>query len=275
MTERVTIVIPAPLEGHFLLQDCVANVKATTGMQPVVWETAENVAVARNQAMEEIKTPYICFLDSDAFPQEKDWVRSLVEVADKTRASIVSPVEVLDFGESRVAYARSGPGPTIIRKPSNCAGMCLLVRRAAGRGRFDPNLGLTCGRIGPCIEDTDFACAIREFGGTHAYHHDVHVLHKDRGTSDMDSWVKTDEFLAYGILSDLIQARWRVEDKELRRRFFDGIGWVPSKTQRMMAPGFTYNDLLECYLPILDKLPEQERKRLQHQMEAHIRTRMR
>lgn len=265
----VSVVIPVHTTRHPMLLDAVQNVRDTIGLEPVVWETPANVAVARNEAMAAITTDWICFLDSDAFPQEAAWLDTLIQLGESSGTVIVAPHEVLDFGTSRTAFLSHLTAPVVIDSPTNCAGMCLLVRRDFCAGLFDEHIGLTQGFLGPCIEDTDFAHAVAAKGGALAYHPDVHVLHKDRGTVNLDSWLCTDEALAYRLMSALITAKWHpTTPASTRPSFFREIRAVESRDQRTLARHLTHHDLLDCYLPVVESsVPAAYRAGLKTQLE--------
>jgi hypothetical protein len=253
MSNSAIICIPTWSTQHHLLSECVQNVRETSGVEPVVWQTAGNVAVARDEASAAMDTEYICFLDTDAFPQEKGWLDRLVRTADETNATIVSPTEVLWFSPTnmRVLGPKVGTSYRYTGVPG-VAGMCVLVRR--GQGKWDHNIGLTHGELGPCIEDTDFAYSVAAAGGIHMKEPRVHVLHKDRGAPDFDTWSLSHEFLCYRIMALLLQEKWRIKDPVKRAKFFSAIKSVPAGSQRFLASGYSIDDLIACYTPVIENL---------------------
>ena len=271
---KATICIPTWTTGHHMLMDCVKNVRETTGCEPVVWRTDENVAVARSQATTAMDTEYICFLDTDAFPQEPGWLDRLVQIAEESGADIVSPNEILWFSPSKTeALWPERDKPYVVSGPPTVAGMCVLVRR--GKGVWDTHIGLTHGRLGPCIEDTDFAYSIAAQGGRHVKEPRVHVLHKDRGAPDFDTWRLTHEYLCYEIMSELLAYKWKVIPGEERAGFFSGLGSVPGKGQRYLADGYGIKHLIECYAPVAEKIPGRANEalwRIENLAEHHLWT---
>lgn len=252
------IVIPVHTTLHHLLSACVANVRATVGQDPVVWEEAGNVSLARNAALAAATTEWVCFLDTDAFPQGAGWLDDMVRAAEALDVALLNPREVLDFGTSRYETCSRIAIPTRIEHPTNCSGMCLLVRRALCQGIFDPYCGLTSGRLGPCIEDTDAARRCASMGLAAGYAPDVMVLHRDRGAADYEEWTRTDEFFAYSVMSQLLDIKWHARNAAIRDTFFRPLGSLPGRDQRRLAAGYTRRDLLNCYLPVLDALPAHE-----------------
>lgn len=271
---KVEIVIPVPKTSHPMLQDCIANIRETTGLEPTVVDKGKNVAIARNLATKQSKADWICFVDTDAFPQGKGWIDKMIDTGEIYKASIVSPNEILVFdGNSQhVLCSRTG---RFLKNPDDqpaVAGMCLLVRR--GCGTWDENAGLSNGYIGPCIEDTDFAYSIKAEGGIHAIDARVDVLHKDRGASSLKEWSMTDEFLAYQIMAILIDRKWKVHDRD----FFKGLKKVQAadnkggRGSRYMADGKTIEDLMRAYEKIFDKLPDADsiKNKMLHRMESIV-----
>lgn len=257
---KATICIPTWTTGHPMLMACVRNVRATTGGEPVVWRTDANVAVARSQATAALDTDYICFLDTDAFPQERGWLSRLVQTAEETGADIVSPNEILWFSATQLTPLwPDREQPYKIKRP-RVAGMCVLVRR--GRGVWDPYIGLTHGRLGPCIEDTDFAFSVAAQGGVHIHEPRVHVYHKDRGTPNYETWMLTHEYLCYQMMSILLQFKWQVIPSDKRASFFSDLGSVPGQGQRYLAEGYTIEHLIECYAPIAERVTGLEKEAL-------------
>jgi hypothetical protein len=252
---NVEVCIPVHTTGHPFLVECAKNVRLTTGRDPVVWECPGNVSVNRNQALAGLSSEYVCFLDADAFPIEHGWLDLLVAAADQTRATIVSPVELLQFDNGVHSFPVPFKEVTVLPSTANCTTMCLLVRRADVQGFFDENCGLTAGRIGPCIEDTDFANAVQASGGTHAYHPGVHVLHRDRGAATYEDWQRTDEYTCYSVMSELVATKWLPEFAARRKDFFLHLGSVPASDQRHMAPGYGSKHLADCFLPVAADLP--------------------
>lgn len=252
------IIIPVHTTRHHMLLDCIANVRATTGREPIVWEESGNVSVARNAALAATSTEWVCFLDTDAFPQGRNWLDLMVATAETLDVAILNPREVLDFGTSTYTTYSRIVTPTRVDHPGNCSGMCLLMRRSQCLDIFDPFCGLTSGRLGPCIEDTDAArhCALR--GLAAGYNPDVIVLHRDRGAADYEAWTRTDEFFAYRVMSLLLDIKWHPRNAALRPTFFQPLQSLPGRDQRRLAHGYTRADLLNCYLPILDALPAHE-----------------
>jgi hypothetical protein len=249
----VSICIPVHTTRHHMLTDCVANVKSTTGLEPVVWEEKDNVAVARRNAAAALDTEYIIYLDTDAFPVEKDWHLAMLRTAEDRQADIVSPREVLCFpGETGPIEPCRLSEPVERKGTPNVAGMCLLVRR--GRGVWDTNIGLTAGFLGPCVEDTDFAHSVVAGGGTHWAHPGVTVLHKDRGADSMAEWQRTDEFFCYELMSQYITAKWLFGIPDL----FTDLGKLPAKNQRTLVDKYRVEDLANCFAPIHAKLPESQ-----------------
>ena len=266
---KTIICIPVYDTTEPLLVDCIKNVRDTTGADPVVWESKENVSIARSDAINSIDADHIIFLDSDAFPQEKNWHLRMSEVAELTHAGIVSPREVLFFSDSeQVEMPQRSNKQQIIEMigTPNVAGMCLLVQKNIGT--WDRSFGLSKGFLGPCIEDTDFAFSIYNEGRKHVKVLDVSVLHKDRGFKTMAEWEVSDEFLCYEIMSELLSFKWSIKDKVERSQFFSGIGKVPcGKNSRMLADGYDLNKLMECFEPVLSKitsLNEFARSMMQH-----------
>ena len=255
---NVTIVIPVHTTRHPMLVECVENVRATTGLEPVVWEEDGNVSVARNAALAACDTRWVCFLDTDAFPVGTGWLQRMVTVAEDLDVAILNPREILDFGNVVYDVTNKIRTPTRIEHPTNCSGMCLLVRRELCNGFFDPFCGLTSGRLGPCIEDTDLALRCRAAGLAGGYVPDVIVLHKDRGAADYEAWTRTDEFYAYSLMSRMLDIKWHPRNAALRENFFQPLGSLPGKDQRRLAHGYNREDLLECFLPVLEQLPSQE-----------------
>lgn len=255
--ENAIVVIPVFTTRHYMLAECVRNVRDTTGVEPVVWECPGNVSVARNQALQGTDTKWVCFLDTDAFPVEKDWLQELVRVAELQDATILQPNEIMDFPGGQVT-TMSGKDPIVVPGPRNCATMCLLVNRVACLGLFDEDCGLTAGRLGPCIEDTDFACAVVARGGKVVFHPGIHVLHRDRGAINITEWKQTDEVLCYHFMNTLLEVKWHERNVDIRKGFFRHLGSVPAKDQRHLADGFTAIDLLHCYLPVAADLPGQD-----------------
>ena len=252
---NVEVCIPVHTTGHPFLVECAKNVRLTTGRDPVVWECPGNVSVNRNQALAGLSSEYVCFLDADAFPIEKGWLDQLVSAADQTGATIVSPVELLQFDTGVHSFPVPFKEVTVLPSTANCTTMCLLVRRAFVQGLFDERCGLTHSRIGPCIEDTDFANAVHASGGTHAYHPGVHVLHRDRGAATYEDWQRTDEYTCYSVMSELVSTKWLPEFATRRKDFFLHLGSVPASDQRHMAPGYGPKHLADCFLPVAADLP--------------------
>jgi hypothetical protein len=176
----------------------------------------------------------------------------------------------LEFASGERINNGSGISAPVVVAPDNCATMCLLVRRSKCEGLFDENCGLTAGFLGPCCEDTDFARAVNSIGGKHAYHPGVEVIHSDRGTFTYSQWKRTHEFAAYLMMSRLLDAKWHPLCSETRKQFFSKLGRVPSKDQRTLATGYTMNDLLDAFLPVVDMVPEQYRPGLTRSLEEVV-----
>jgi len=270
MTNDVTIVIPTHTTAHYMLQDCVKNIRDTTGLEPFVCEDKGNVSVARNRAMRECSTEWVCFVDTDAFPQGKNWINTLITTTERMGASICQPSEVSEFGQVHVRSECKLSEPLLIDNPTNCAGMCLLVKRADCAGLFDEHCGLTAGFLGPCIEDTDFALHVGHLGLKMVYDPRVEALHKDRGAATLDAWRETDEHAAYRIMNLMLKAKWNSADDSFRAGFFSGIGMVPAKDQRTLADGYGRDDLLACYAPMIERFPEASRAPVQRFLEMTI-----
>lgn len=252
------IVIPVHTTRHHLLAECVANVRNTVGREPIVWEEAGNVSVARNAALAATDTEWVCFLDTDAFPVGNTWIEQMIATAESLDVAILNPCEILDFGTSTHISTSRITVPTRIDNPTNCSGMCLLMKRSLCQDAFDPFCGLTSGRLGPCIEDTDMARRCASLGLALGYAPDVKVFHRDRGAADYDAWTHTDEFFAYNVMSTLLDIKWHPKNSSLRDTFFLPLLSLPGRDQRRLAHGYTREDLLNCYLPILDALPAHE-----------------
>lgn len=253
---NIEIVIPVFSTAHYMLQDCVRNVRETTGKEPIVWSSQGNVAVARQEATDRINADALLFLDTDAFPVEKDWHQLMARTMADTGAAIVSPNEILWFSETDQHQIFTDlPDKAFQILQPNVAGMCLLVRK--GWGVWDTNIGLTNGLLGPCIEDTDFAHSIQAQGGSHFKNPAVHVLHKDRGAATFDEWQDTDEMCAYRAMVELIGIKWH-PNYGGHHDFFRALKGVPAKPQRSLAPGWNRRDLLNCYLAVAQTLHKED-----------------
>lgn len=256
----IEIVIPVHTTRHHMLMDCVRNVRETTGTEPVVWESAGNVAVARNEALDQVDSEWICFLDTDAFPQEQDWHRTLLEAARNSGALIANPFEVFDFGTHLETRERGES--KVIRMPDNCGGFCLLVNRSCCSTRFDENIGYESDFLGPCLEDTEFAKSVAGEGGKMLLDTSVTVLHRDRGVADMQEFFLSHEGFCYTVIGDLINFKHRLGNRDL----FKGIGKVPG-VGRYLAEGYGRDELLECFAPVIENLPEKMRSPVQRHIE--------
>lgn len=255
----IEIVIPVHTTRHPMLMECVRNVRETTGTEPVVWESPGNVSVARNGALDAVDAKWVCFLDTDAFPQGRDWHLTLMRSAEADCVSIANPNEVFDFGTHTTAL---GSRRMVIDSPDNCGGFCLLVDRTNVTGRFDENIGYESDFLGPCLEDTDFAKTVCEHGGTMLLEPSVTVLHRDRGTADVLEFINSHEGFCYAVVSSLIDMKHHLGLADL----FSGIGKVPG-CGRYLADGYTKDRLIECYAPVLANLPEKCRPGMQRHIE--------
>jgi hypothetical protein len=243
----ISICIPVQSTGHPMLVDCVKNIKQTTGIDPIVWSDGDNVAVARKRITESVDTEYLIFVDTDAFPVEENWHLSMMNLAIKEKASIVTPIEYFAFDSEIKQITRKKNQPYKQIEP-DAPGMCLLVKR--GCGTWDTNIGLTNGFLGPCVEDKDFAMSIAADGGAHFIDTNVSVMHKDRGMPTYQDWLHCHEFLCYMLVSHYIQIKWMYNNPNM----FAGLGRVPAQGKRTLADGYTIDNLLECFNPVADNV---------------------
>ncbi len=256
----IEIVIPVHTTRHYMLMDCVRNVRETAGVEPVVWESPGNVAVARNEALDGVDAEWVCFLDTDAFPQEANWHRTLLDAARSAGVAIANPFEVFDFGTHLENRPRGKS--SIEAQPGNCGGFCLLVNRAGCGARFDENIGYESDFLGPCLEDADFACSVAEAGGRMLLETSVTVVHRDRGVADMDEFLRSHEGYCYEVVGELIRFKHHLGLPGL----FKGIGKVPG-VGRYLASGYGRDALVECFAPVISKLPEAMRSPVQRHVE--------
>ena len=254
------IVIPVHTTRHYMLMDCVRNVRETAGVEPVVWESPGNVAVARNEALGQVDAEWVCFLDTDAFPQERNWHTTLLDAARNAGVQIANPFEVFDFGTHLDDRPR---GTTrVVPRPENCGGFCLLVNRASCATRFDENIGYESDFLGPCLEDADFACSVGEAGGSLLLETSVTVIHRDRGVANLREFFGSHEGFCYAVVGELMRFKHHLGMPDL----FEGIGKVPG-VGRYLASGYGRDDLIECFAPVISKLPEAMRSPVQQHVE--------
>lgn len=271
MEKEIRIVVPVARTRHPMLMDCVRNIRMTTGREPIVWECGGNVAVARNEALASLDPGWTIFVDTDAFPVQKDWDQALVKAAEKAGAVIANGREFFDFGDK---LEPANPGTRIIGPPINCAGALLAVDTTKCGARFDENLGYSSGTLGPCIEDTDFARAVAEAGGKMIREPSIPFLHKDRGATDMKGFLATDEAFCYWIVGLLVSAKWALG----MPGFFEGIGRVPADG-RWLGKGVSPERLLEGYEPAIERMPADVARRfrriVQREALSHFGDRLR
>ncbi len=169
-------------------------------------------AKAMNEGLRQVKTPFVCFMNDDAHPLTKDWLRDLIIPVSECGFMAVCPIEIL---KNNFDVCRGLPPllivKSVLKKPgttSTLNGFCLLsatdiINKIGGWDESFTHF----------YEDNDLSIRLEEIGWL-AYVTYVHVEHKhkqstlrdkERGTEDMiaqskkrflEKWGKTHSHLA-------------------------------------------------------------------------------
>lgn len=194
----------------------VAAVAARHGARLLVRQVNGGPGAARNDALAQVRTPLVAFLDSDCLPEQTGpgWIDALIGHFDDPLLAAVAPRIVAGGGPARTLaqrYSRSRPvldlGPLPARvaplsRVSYLPTAALILRRraladVAGRRGFDAAL-----RYG---EDVDLVWRLLEAGWRVRYDPSVQIGHEDPG-----NWAAlARRRFAYGTSAARLEARHR------------------------------------------------------------------
>ncbi len=248
-----TIIIPCVRRSRFLEKTTLPAIAAHTPADvPVViaHEPDLNVSECRQKWMDIAETRYVYFMDVDSVIEQDEWLPILLDIMDEYQAGAVTAAE--HWNGMHITCEKAFKSLGVTSDGTRTAGAGCLYDRNVG-AKWDPFLGETYGYIGRELEDVDFAYSIYERGHKCYCTDRVAFNHAWHEKADWDS----DEFACWGIISFLIELKWRLLDGEDRDNCFRLLHPQPTTTfeknhqlagiSRQEALQKIYGDLVEYW----------------------------
>lgn len=244
MRDSIDIVIPvavvtAQLEKTVqLVRKHTTNVNLRVEIDPDL-----NVAEARQKAMDNTRSRYVCFLDYDSEMIADGWLDKLHSVIDS------SPGVVAVFGNELWGNQEScTPQPPRVEIPwgPSC---CMLIdrTRVPADVKWNADVGLRTGFIGGDFEEVEYCYQLRHKGLSLIGCGDVLFRHTG-GKTTHEAFSRTDRCRGIRVMMNLLQIKAHVAPED--RDFFKGLKYVPADPDddTKLASGYT---LRECYKDVV------------------------
>ena len=172
----LNIVIPVQ-EETWKLDDCIKSIEQyTTDYTLTIHKNPDlNVGEARQQAMDENKEKFICFLDDDSRMLQDDWSTKLMSAQTEDDTCISFPAEIWE-GEGIIRTYTKG-----VKGVEGCAA-CMMVdtTKIPDDFKWDKYMGLKTGWLGGDYEEIDYIQRLMKQGLFGVGVPDVEFLHSDR-----------------------------------------------------------------------------------------------
>lgn len=236
----LNIVIPIQ-EESWKLEDCVKSVERyTTNYTLTIHKNPTiNVAEARQQAMDENKEKYICFLDDDSRLTHSGWSEALIDALVGDRAVAFAEE---DWGTEKLLVEY----PSIVEVQQGPAACMMVNTEKIPNGfKWDKYIGLSSGWLGGDYEEYDYIQRLRNQGIFSVGVPGARFLHADR--VPVDEFIKTDRYITGRVMNLLIDLKnMSYCDPE----FFKKLQYVKANPNNdlMLAPGET---LKKCFYDVL------------------------
>lgn len=236
----LNIIIPIQ-EETWKLEECVNSVeKYTSNFTLTIHKAPDlNVAQARQQALDENKERYVCFLDDDSRVLHTGWSENLINALDDTNVVSFAGETWGEYGElSR--YEKVTP---VHYGPAAC--MMVDTTKLPVGYAWDKYIGLSSGWLGGDYEEYDYIQRLPDYGLQAVGVPDTQFLHVDR--VPLDVFRNTDRFKTGWIMDTLISYRNSTcKDPE----FFKKLEYVRADPNNdlMLASG---KSLKDCFSSII------------------------
>ena len=250
----INVIIPIQAES-IKLDGCISSLEEfTDGFSLKVHiNPSLNVSEARQQAMDESSSRYICFLDDDSRLVHKHWLDNMVQALEDDPTSAVAFAEE-DWGEFGLLTPYANTHQVNIG-PAAC--MLIDTTRLPDGFRWNPYIGLKSGWLGGDFEEVDYVMRLKNLGINAIGVNGARFLHSDR--ISMENFSNSDRAMTSRIMFSLIGISLSVVGFEPNPDFFRKLEYVKanSNNDRTLASG---KSLKDCYNGVisdnhLERLP--------------------
>jgi len=249
MHDDVEIVIPVQHESAQLERSLGMVEKTASGVPVrVMVEPKLNVSECRQMATDKCRARYVCFLDHDSEMVMPGWLDGMLEVI--RRAPDAAAVYAGEWWGTELPPEIVVPDP---QRPwqevSYGPAACMLVDTGRiGDVRWDTQMGLRNGWLGPDFEEVQYAYDLRA-AGRKLYRAQRTLFHHVERTTN-DAFAATDRAQVIAVIRNLLEYRWAKAPED--REFFKGLVPVRARADddKMFAPR-AVNPLRTIFRPVL------------------------